>query len=105
MRNSSILLVVKSIPPVYLKDTNKSSTKANLFDLLLIRCLFGGRKEVAKDFAFALGNGSALQGTPVFLRNFTTKIVVFRGVSRKDGFGGDDIVFYSMFRFVFHGFK
>ena len=36
-------------------------------------------------------NGSALQGTPVFLQNFTVKVIVFRGGLRKDGFGADGI--------------
>ena len=36
-------------------------------------------------------NGSAFQGTPVFLQNFTVKVIVFRGGLRKDGFGADGI--------------
>jgi len=52
-----------------------------------------------------LENGSALQETPVFLQEFTTKVVVLPGVSRKDGFGVENIVSYSMFCFVFHDFK
>ena len=66
---------------------------------------FFGSVRRSKTLFSLLGNGSALRGTPVFSQEFTTKVVVLLGVSRKDGFGGDDIVSYSMFRFVFHDFK
>lgn len=72
---------------------------------LLIRCPFSGRERGRKTLFPLFGNGSALRGTLVFSQEFTTKVVVLLGVSRKDGFGGDDMVSYSMFCFVFHGFK
>ncbi len=71
----------------------------------LSAALFGVGKEVAKTLFSLLENGSAFRGTPVFSQEFTTKVVVLPGVSRKDGFGVENIVSYSMFRFVLHGFK
>lgn len=66
---------------------------------------FSGRERDRKTLFPLLENGSALQETPVFSQEFTTKVVVLFGVWRKDGFGVESIVSYSMFRFVFHGFK
>jgi len=50
-------------------------------------------------------NVSDFKESAVFLENCTTKIVVFRGVFRKDGIRYETIVSYSIFRFVFHGFE